>query len=447
MNDRQRAAMTMALEALEKHGYDWYEYKYKDVEKAQTALREALAQPQDCKECGAKQAKIDSLMLEYCHDEITDEQMAEWAKYQTPVQECRHCGWLCKPNHSPSRKGYVLSQPQDKGEDMAVLEGLMILDRHTQKQPRCKTCGDRGFHDYGHGDYRDCKDCVKNEQPQGEWVDLTDDEIDVEFKDAGFPEYFGCAVIEHKAARAIIAKFKEKNTPPVVWDSILDKPYLCHAKMTEKEVVFADGWNALRNRLLEHKPTDWMQRALEAEALNERLIAEFNAENGPTFMGEPVIRTTPPVVPQGEPAAIPEWPEIETLADIDYAQCQKPESWDEGHFKAWQDLQVAQRNKIILHKYAKVLRELLQTTKPVVSQGEPVAWAYWPDCFDEKLDKGLLCNYEPTAYEKRRPLTYADTTPPSVEVAVDADSTNSCQKSNELVEPPKLHRAGSFGHD
>jgi len=56
------------------------------------------AQPQDCIECGAKQAKIDSLMLEYCPDEITDEQMAEWAKYQTPVQECRHCGWLCKPN-------------------------------------------------------------------------------------------------------------------------------------------------------------------------------------------------------------------------------------------------------------------------------------------------------------------------------------------------------------
>jgi len=76
----------------------------REVEKAANELEAALvtdkrmAQPQDCKECGAKQAKIDSLMLEYCPDEITDEQMAEWAKYQTPVQECRHCGWLCKPN-------------------------------------------------------------------------------------------------------------------------------------------------------------------------------------------------------------------------------------------------------------------------------------------------------------------------------------------------------------
>ena len=46
MNDQQRAAMQMALEALEWYGDDWDEGKYKDVKKAQAALREALAQPQ-----------------------------------------------------------------------------------------------------------------------------------------------------------------------------------------------------------------------------------------------------------------------------------------------------------------------------------------------------------------------------------------------------------------
>lgn len=36
-------------------------------------------------EVGAKQAQIDRLMLEYCPDEMTDEQMEEWRKHQRPV--------------------------------------------------------------------------------------------------------------------------------------------------------------------------------------------------------------------------------------------------------------------------------------------------------------------------------------------------------------------------
>jgi hypothetical protein len=31
------------------------------------------------------QAKIDALMLEYCPDEMTEEQMANWARHQQPV--------------------------------------------------------------------------------------------------------------------------------------------------------------------------------------------------------------------------------------------------------------------------------------------------------------------------------------------------------------------------
>ena len=32
------------------------------------------------------EAKIDELMLEYCPDEMTPEQVAEWAKHQVPAQ-------------------------------------------------------------------------------------------------------------------------------------------------------------------------------------------------------------------------------------------------------------------------------------------------------------------------------------------------------------------------
>ncbi len=68
MNKLEQAAR-QALEALIKANH------FHDYEDEITALREALAQPQDMK-------------------------------------ECRHCGWLCKPNDTPSRKGYVLAQPQ-----------------------------------------------------------------------------------------------------------------------------------------------------------------------------------------------------------------------------------------------------------------------------------------------------------------------------------------------
>lgn len=37
------------------------------------------------KDAASKQARIDELMLEYCHDEMTPEQINEWAKHQKPV--------------------------------------------------------------------------------------------------------------------------------------------------------------------------------------------------------------------------------------------------------------------------------------------------------------------------------------------------------------------------
>ena len=38
-------------------------------------------------EVAAKQARIDALMLEYCPDEMTPEQAAEWARHQRPVSQ------------------------------------------------------------------------------------------------------------------------------------------------------------------------------------------------------------------------------------------------------------------------------------------------------------------------------------------------------------------------
>jgi hypothetical protein len=50
-------------------------------------------------------------------------------------------------------------------------------------------------------------------QPQGEWVDLTDGEIEAAFTGS---DLLGLHQPQLKAIYAVIAKFKEKNTPPVV---------------------------------------------------------------------------------------------------------------------------------------------------------------------------------------------------------------------------------------
>jgi hypothetical protein len=39
------------------------------------------------REAGAKQAEIDRLMLEFCPEEMTPEQIGNWAKHQKPVED------------------------------------------------------------------------------------------------------------------------------------------------------------------------------------------------------------------------------------------------------------------------------------------------------------------------------------------------------------------------
>jgi chromosome segregation ATPase len=60
------------------------EAKFADEMKAERdAARRELEEAQ--KDAGAKQAEIDRLMLEYCPDEMTTDQMAEWAAHQRPA--------------------------------------------------------------------------------------------------------------------------------------------------------------------------------------------------------------------------------------------------------------------------------------------------------------------------------------------------------------------------
>jgi len=55
-----------------------------ELHKAKIAELEARIAEQQ-KELDARQAKIDSLMLEYCHDEMSESQIDNWATYQEPV--------------------------------------------------------------------------------------------------------------------------------------------------------------------------------------------------------------------------------------------------------------------------------------------------------------------------------------------------------------------------
>lgn len=58
-----------------------------DSETIETELKSILEDLENytCKSCGAKQAQIDRLMLEYCPNEMTEEQLEEWGKHQKAV--------------------------------------------------------------------------------------------------------------------------------------------------------------------------------------------------------------------------------------------------------------------------------------------------------------------------------------------------------------------------
>ena len=107
MTPKERAAMQQALEAIGDCSPN------KALVNAAYALREALAEQAECKECGAKQAQIDRLMLEYCPDEMTPEQMQEWGNNQRPVEQAEqeHLLWgddKFAPHERPQKQEPVI---------------------------------------------------------------------------------------------------------------------------------------------------------------------------------------------------------------------------------------------------------------------------------------------------------------------------------------------------
>jgi chromosome segregation ATPase len=112
MNDAETsAAYAQEIMRLEKELADlhqdasskWAFLEWRDrAEKAEaelTALREELKNcsaafdrqqeqlDRHADQLASKQAKIDSLMFEYCPEEMSPEQKAEWTRHQQPVKE------------------------------------------------------------------------------------------------------------------------------------------------------------------------------------------------------------------------------------------------------------------------------------------------------------------------------------------------------------------------
>jgi hypothetical protein len=104
-------------------------------------------------------------------------------------------------------------------------------------------------------------------QPQGEWVDLTDDEILEASEDSGDLEVNHWRI---EYCRAVIAKFKSMNTPPVV---------------PQGEPI---GWTAARNLVDDGYGHSFTVISSEPASPNEPYVPVY---------------TTPPVVPQCEPVA------------------------------------------------------------------------------------------------------------------------------------------------
>ncbi|BBH11785.1 hypothetical protein [Chromobacterium haemolyticum] len=81
-------------------------------------------------------------------------------------------------------------------------------------------------------------------------------------------------------------------------------------------------------------------------------------------------------------AVVPDFPGRVSIADLDYAQKLKPESWSDEHFETWQLLQVASRNVTRLHIYARQLRAMLEAAHATVKDSLIVQQAHAvPDGF------------------------------------------------------------------
>jgi len=76
-----------------------------------------------CSKCAALQARIDELMQEYCPDEMTEEQWAEWAKHQVPSP--RPSEWVDVRDQALSE---VVPKIQEMVSASIVIAGCVSFD-------------------------------------------------------------------------------------------------------------------------------------------------------------------------------------------------------------------------------------------------------------------------------------------------------------------------------
>ncbi len=72
--------ITQAADALEAQAREIVHNRRINLEQAQTISEQA-------QRIAELEARIDELMLEYCPDEMTEEQKQNWAKHQAPAME------------------------------------------------------------------------------------------------------------------------------------------------------------------------------------------------------------------------------------------------------------------------------------------------------------------------------------------------------------------------
>lgn len=240
MNTQQRAAMQMALEALEV-STDWdvgARGKQLQSMKAITALREALAQhPMDYDQGfvdGVEEglAMVQPQESEVEHYRAIKKRNAEVVALET-AQPQEHKNQFA-PDYDGTLDMVELIQEQAaKLEEWEKIKDPVVLHKNLLRGFPAQLTPDMLKHLLGEN------------QPQGEWVDLTEDEIQDVARELGYSFIQRIAI---KAHQALITKFKEKNTPPSV--------EAMHIETLEKTAQKIDWYIGMNQEWIELTPQE-----------------------------------------------------------------------------------------------------------------------------------------------------------------------------------------------
>jgi len=180
MNKLEQAAR-QALEALIKANH------FHDYEDEITALREALARDHSV--------------------EATDMVQGEWVDLTDDEVEDLATNWFAEEWAVDKAKGLIddfLAKFKERNTPPVVPQG----EHKTDGSP-CWCNPEVTYENPETG-----AKVIVHKEPQDEWVDLTDSELEMVIASECIKR--NMAATDHHISRAVIAKFKEKNTPPVV---------------------------------------------------------------------------------------------------------------------------------------------------------------------------------------------------------------------------------------